>query len=168
MSHPDEPDADPGGGNQLTFEDTVTLRTTKAHLWSVISDPEVLTRCVPGAEAITRESERRYTCEITRGISHLTISLTGEVEFVELNEPDWVVAKGSAYDPKTHSDFDVLAAMEMADRDDGTVALTYSAQVSFTGGIASLPTRIFRPIVGSDIDAYFENVRASVEDGDGA
>lgn len=161
---PIDPPAPDEGDHQLTFEDTVTLRTTKEHLWSVISDPEVLARCVPGAEAVTRESERRYTCEITRGISHLTISLTGEVEFVELNEPDWVVAKGSAYDPKTHSDFDVLAAMEMSDRGDGTVALTYSAQVSFTGGIASLPTRIFRPIVGSDIDTFFENIRATVED----
>lgn len=166
MSEPGDDASADDDGHQLTFEDTVTLGTTKERLWSVISDPEVLARCVPGAEDVTRESERRYTCRITRGISHLTLSLTGEVEFVELNEPDWVVANGSAYDPKTHSDFDVLAAMELADADDGSATLTYSAQVSYTGGIASLPERLLRPIVSSDVDTFFENLRATV-DGEG-
>lgn len=167
MSHPDDTSPDEETGGTLTFEDSVSMPTTKDHLWSVISNPEVLTQCVPGADDVSRESERRYTCEITRGISRLTISLSGEVEFVEMNEPDWVVVNGSAYDPKTHSDFDILAAMEMADGADGSVALTYSAEVSFTGGIASLPTSTFRPIVKSDIDSYFENIREVVADGDG-
>lgn len=155
------------GDNQersLEFQDSVVIDATKEGLWSTISDPEILTECVPGAEEVTQVSERKYTCEITRGISHLTISLEGEVEFVELNEPDWVVASGSAYDPKTHSHFDVLAAMEMKEPDDGTVNLSYTAELSFTGGIASLSTRVFRPIVRRDVDTYFENVKTIVED----
>lgn len=168
MSHPDDTAEEDDGATSLQFEDTVVVPGTKEHLWSVISDPEVLAQCVPGADHIERLSKRQYTVDITRGISHLTISLSGEVNLVEMQEPDWVVASGTAHDPKTHSDFEMLAAMEMEAVDEETVQLVYSADVTFTGGVASLPNRMLRPILKSDIDTYFENVRQAVETGDEA
>jgi len=150
-------------GKRLEFADSVAIDTDKDTLWSIISDPEVLTTCVPGAESIERLSTERYTVDITRGISHLTVSLSGEVEFVEMNEPDWIVASGSAFDATTGSDFDILAAMEMTESDDGATTLTYQAEVDYTGGVASLGTLFLRPIVRKDITAYFDNIKAEVE-----
>lgn len=152
-------------GTRMEFADTVEIRTTKDELWSFISDPAALTECVPGAERIERISKRRYTLDIARGVSHLTISLSGDVEFVEMNEPDWIVASGFAHDTKTGSDFDILAAMEIDEADDGVVQLAYTAEVSFTGGVASLGTGLLRPIVERDVGAYFENVKEGVEPG---
>lgn len=165
MSKPDSDTTVTGdnGATSLEFEDSVVVQGTKEDIWSIISDPETLARCVPGADDVTRVSKRKYTCEITRGISHLTISLSGDVDLVEMNEPDWVVASGTAHDPKTHSDFELLAAMEMETLDDNSVQLAYSASVSFTGGVASLPNRMLRRIFASDIETYFENVRSAIE-----
>ena len=162
-----EHEADPGEDDtdktELEFEDSVILQTTKTELWEQIADPAVLAECVPGAESVERLSEREYTVELTRGLSSLTISLTGEVELVEMDEPDWVVASGSAYDTRSHSDFEGLAAMEMTETDDG-VRLDYRASMTFTGGVASLPTRIVGPVIRRDVDKYFENVRSVVEE----
>lgn len=147
-----------GNTTELEFEDSLELEATKAELWAHISDPEILAACVPGAESVERLSERQYTVELTRGLGSLTISLSGEVELVEMDEPDWVVASGSAYDQRSHSEFEGLAAMEMTAIEDGVV-LDYRASMTFTGGVASLPTRIVDRVVRSDVDAYFENVR---------
>jgi len=147
----------------LEFSDTVTLETTADELWETISDPEVLTRCVPGAESIERVSERKYAVEITRGVSKLTLSLSGEAEFVEMNPPSYVVSTVSILDSKTGSDFEVLGAMEMNETDDGDVALTYKAEVTYSGGAAGISKRVLRPIVRRDIDTYFENVTERVE-----
>jgi carbon monoxide dehydrogenase subunit G len=149
----------------LEFTDTVELNTSKENLWENISDPEILTECVPGAESIERVSERKYTVEITRGVSHLTVSLSGEAEFVEMNPPDYIVTSGHAFDSKTGSDFDILAAMEINEVDEETSELTYKAEVEFSGGVASINTRIFRPVVERDVNSYFDNVRQVVEDG---
>lgn len=152
------------GDTQLEFADTLVVETTSAEVWSFISDPENLATCVPGADEIERLSERQYTCEITKGMSHLTVSLSGEVELVELNEPAWVVAKGTAYDSTTGTDFEGLAAMEMVGIDDETTELAYTAELSFTGGLATLGARIVRKVIASDVQTYFENVKAEVED----
>jgi len=150
------------GERTLAFRDTVERDAPKAEVWEVISDPEELAACVPGAESIERVSEREYTVEITRGISRFTVSLSGEAEFVEMNPPDYIVTTGSAYDTKTGSDFEVLAAMEMDDDGAGTV-LTYKAEVTLSGGITSLNTRMIKPIVARDVNSYFENVKDRIE-----
>lgn len=151
-------------GGQLEFEDSLRIQATRDSLWNTISDPEVLANCVPGAESIERHSKRQYSLEITRGLSSLTISLDGEVELVEMNEPDWIVASGHAYDRRAHSEFEGVAAMEMTEIDDRTVRLDYKASLNFTGGVATIPTRIVRRLVTSDVDAYFENIKSVVED----
>lgn len=157
---PEEVDDD---ATELEFEDTLEIEANKDELWGTISDPEVLARCVPGAENIERNSERVYTVEITRGLSSLTISLSGDIELVEMNEPDWIVASGNAYDPRSHSDFEGLAAMEMNSIGANAVELNYKAELTFTGGVASIPARIVSRIIRSDVDAYFENIKGVVE-----
>jgi hypothetical protein len=152
--------------SRLEFADTVEIATDKDALWQFISDPENLAECVPGAEEIERVTRRKYTCEITRGVSHLTVSLSGEFEMVEMNEPDWIVAEGTAFDSTTGSDFDVLAAMEMTELDDGNVALSYSADLGFTGGVATLGSRLLKGVIRSDIETYFDNIRDAVENGE--
>lgn len=152
-------------GKRLEFADTVAIDTTKDALWETISDPEVLTVAVPGAESIERVSKTKYTVDIRIGVSHLNVALDGDVEFVEMNEPDWIVASGSAFDSTTGSDFDILAAMEMNENDSGT-DLSYTAEVTYTGGVASLSKRLLRPIVKKNVNAYFDNIRDEVESRD--
>lgn len=159
----DETPADDEGDKYLEFADTVALDTTKDELWETISDPEVLTMCVPGAESIERVSERKYEVDITRGVSKLTLSLSGEAEFVEMNPPEYIVTTATAFDSKTGSEFEILAAMEMGETDDGEVALTYRAEVTYSGGAAGISKRVLRPIVERDVNTYFGNVKERVE-----
>lgn len=161
-----EDGSDEGDDDAMTFDDAVTIEATKADLWSFVSDPENLAQCVPGAKEVEQLSERRYTCEIERGVSRLKLSVSGEVELIEMNEPDWIVADGNAYDSTTGSEFDVLAAMEMTEVDDRTVELAYTAELSFTGGVAGvagLTDGLVRSLVESDMATYFENIRTEVE-----
>jgi carbon monoxide dehydrogenase subunit G len=80
-----------------------------------------------------------------------------------MNPPEYIVTTGSAYDAKTGSDFEVLAAMEMDDDDGAGTVLTYKAEVTFSGGITSLNTRLIKPIVARDVNSYFENVKDRIE-----
>ena len=150
----------------MSFADTVRIDTDRHQLWTAITDPETLATCVPGAESVERVSDREYTCEITRSVSRVAVSLRGEAELVEVHPPDYVVTRGSAFDSKTGSDLEVLAAMELQEADDGRVELSYSAAVELTGGAGSIGTRLLRPVVSRDVETYFENVRAVVTDRD--
>ncbi|QLH77265.1 carbon monoxide dehydrogenase [Halosimplex rubrum] len=162
---PERP-ADDDGVERLEFADAVYVDAAPGALWDHLSDPETLTRCVPGAESIERLSERRYSVEITRGVSRLTVSLSGEAEFVEMDPPDHVVTSATAFDSTTGSEFDVLAAMEIRDGDRYGSKLAYTAEVTYTGGAATLNPSVLRPIVERDIDSYFGTLTEVVEGDD--
>lgn len=147
----------------LQFEDTITIDAPKAEVWNFISAPENLVTCVPGAEQVERHSKHEYEFEIVQKIGPFTVTLDGEAELVEMNEPDWIVADGTAYDGGTGSKFDVAAAMEMTETADGTVELAYRSDLTMGGGIASVGGRIARRFISSTIDDYFDNIKDNLE-----
>lgn len=160
-----EPNEEASDGG-LSFEGAVRFDASKDDLWTFISDPENLVQCVPGADDVEQQSQRRYTFDITRGVSRLTLSVSGEAELIEMHEPDWIVADGNAYDSTTGSQFDVIAAMEMAETGNGSVDLGYTIDLTLTGGVAGvtgLTDGIVRSVVQSDMETYFENIRTEVE-----
>lgn len=157
---PPQPDTDEEPN--LEFTDTVSIETDRETLWDFISDAQNLADVVPGAKSVTKHSERRYSLEIERGIGHVSVSLDGEFELVEMDEPEYIIAEGEAFDSTTGSTFEVLAAMEMVEQD-GTVDLSYSAQLFYTGGVASLGARLLKKFIEGDVDRYFANVKSQVE-----
>ena len=161
MSEDDPGDDD---GKTLEFEDTVEIGGDKDDLWVFISDPENLVDCVPGAKDVERVTEREYEFVIEQGIGRFTVTLDGDVELVEMDEPDAIVADGSAYDGGTGSTFSGVAAMEM--HGDDPVELAYTAEMTFTGGVASLGARLVGRVVRSNVEEYFENIRDRFEGAD--
>lgn len=159
-----DPSSSPNG-TQLEFEGGVTVNAPQAELWERLSDPAFLAECVPGAESIDQRNEREYSVSVSRGISRLTISITGDVEIVDMEEPDWMLVEGRAYDSRTHSDFTGTAALEMSSMDGERTELSYKAYLTFSGGTAVLTSKLLRSIVESDVETYFENIHTlMVED----
>lgn len=145
-------------GRQLVFEDRVVIEGDRDDLWRQIEDPAFLATCIPGSNDITRQSDTRYSLDVTRSVSRLTLSIDGTVEIVEKEEPNWVVIKGDAYDSRTHSVFTGTAALQMSRSSDEETELAYRANLTFEGGSAVLTPGLLRPIVESDVNRYFENL----------
>lgn len=149
----------------MQFEDELTIGVEKQRLWELISDPEMLVELVPGAEEVSRVSETTYTGVIERGLAGITVSLSGEVEMVELDAPDNVVAEATGQDTRTNSRMDATAEMGITEDEDGS-ALSYHVDVEFTGRLASLGSRIVKRKIQSDIETYFANLRTHAEGDD--
>ena len=147
----------------LEFAGTVSIDTDKRALWEFISEAQNLADVVPGAQSVEQETERRYAVELERGIGRVRVKIDGEVELVEMNEPDWVIAEGEGFDSTTGSTFELSAGMEMVETGPNEVDLSYSAQVFYSGGIARVGNRLLRKFIVRDVDRYFENVKSRIE-----
>jgi len=147
----------------MEFEDEITIKADGETIWAMISDPEILVECVPGAKEINRVSEDKYTGVIERGLAGVSVSLDGEVEMTELNPPNNVVAEAVGQDTKTNSRMDAQAEMTITENEDDST-LSYYIDMDFTGRLASLGSRIVKRKISSDIDTYFDNLQEMAED----
>jgi hypothetical protein len=147
----------------MEFEDSVTVEADKEHLWEMISDPEMLVSCVPGAKEVERISETEYSGVIERGLGGITVALNGEVEITEMDAPDHLEAEATGEDKKTNSRLDATAQMHMNATGETQTELEYYIDLDFTGRLASLGARIVKRKISSDIQTYFDNIQSEAE-----
>lgn len=147
----------------MEYAGEVTMGADAQTLWETVSDPRHLTMCVPGAKEVERISETQYEGVIERTVAGVTIELASEVELTELDPPERVVVNAIGSDARTGSRMEAHAVMTMSENDDGSAILVYEIEMSFSGRLATLGSRIIRRQISSDIDTFFDNVRDVVE-----
>ncbi|MFB6132291.1 MAG: CoxG family protein [Halanaeroarchaeum sp.] len=147
----------------MNHEGTVIVPASRETVWETVRDPEALTACVRGAEEMEQVSEREYEGVIRQTVAGISVEMDGEVRIEEWRAPEWLRFTGAGSDSRTGSRMDVDAEVELADEDDRTT-LTYEVEVTFTGKLATLGSRVLRRQIQTNIDAYFDNLSERVRD----
>jgi hypothetical protein len=148
----------------MEFDGEVVIETGTERVWELVSDPEVLVVCVPGAEEIERVSETTYTGTIVQSVAGISLELSGEVEMVEMDPPSHILAEATGEDNRTSSRMDATASMDIEAVEEGS-RLDYHVDMSVTGRVATVGARIMKRKISSEIDTYFENIRTVSEEG---
>jgi carbon monoxide dehydrogenase subunit G len=136
-----------------------TVDATPEQIWTIITDPDELEQCIPGAESIERTSEDTYEGTISRTVAGHTLSLSGTVEVVEEEAYERMAARVSADNTSAGSWTKVTADAEMDITSSGAEStLTYTVGADISGKLASLGSSLVKPTAQSDIESYFESV----------
>lgn len=141
----------------MEYEGTATIPASRPSVWEPITDPEVLTSCIMGAQEVTRVSERAYEGVIQQQIAGISVSMEGEVEIKTLDRPERLTFSGAGADSRTGSRMD--ADVEVCLEEDGDeTALEYVVDITFTGKLATLGSRILQRQIKANVDTYFDNL----------
>ncbi|WP_135364301.1 CoxG family protein [Halosimplex halophilum] len=141
----------------MEFEGTETVPVERSAAWDLVTDPAVLTACVMGAEEISRASEDRYEGVIRQRITGIDVALDGEVRIEERERPEWLRFTGTGTDSRTGSRMDADVTVTLTGEGAAT-ELAYDVDVTFTGRLATMGSRVLRRQVRANVETYFENL----------
>jgi carbon monoxide dehydrogenase subunit G len=141
----------------MEYEGCATIPASRADAWDPITDPEVLTSCIMGAQEVTRISERKYEGLIQQSVAGITVSMEGEVEILEMDRPERLTFSGTGSDSRTGSRMDADVEVHLRE-DDDEVVMNYAVDITFTGKLATLGSRILKRQVKANVDTYFDNL----------
>lgn len=147
---------------RVNYEGTVGILADRETVWQTVRDPEVLTACVKGAEEIEQISDREYEGVIRQTVAGIGVEMNGELQIQELEAPRWLRFNGVGSDTRTGSRMEIDATVEISEGEPET-ALSYDVEVTFTGKLASLGSRVLRRQIRTNIDAYFDNLAENVD-----
>ena len=89
----------------MLLKGDVSIRAPRKKVWDFLTDPNRIGQCVPGVEKIeTIEPLKLYRGTVSVGLGSVKARFSGEVEIVELDEPNHArlkahgTATGSAAD----------------------------------------------------------------------
>ncbi|MEO5888058.1 MAG: carbon monoxide dehydrogenase subunit G [Anaerolineales bacterium] len=146
----------------MLIKGEVTIRAPRKKVWDFLTDPDQIGQCAPGVEKIEMiEPLKRYRGVVSVGLGAVKARFSGEVEVMELEEPNY--AKIKAHGSASGSVADAVSEMRLSDGPDGSTVLNWTADVTVSGQLASLASRLMVPVSQKLAQIFYEQVRKKIE-----
>ena len=146
----------------MQLKGDVTIQAPRKKVWDFMTDPNQIGQCAPGVEKIEMiEPLKRYRGTVSVGFGAVKARFSGEVEILELEEPNR--AKLKAHGSATGSVADAISEMHLSDGPDGSTNLHWTADVNVSGQLASLAARLMLPVSQKLAGQFYDEVRKRIE-----
>lgn len=146
----------------MNLSGDVTIQAPRKKVWDFMTDPNQIGQCVPGVEKIeTIEEMKRYHGVVSVGLGSVKARFSGEVEIVELDEPNH--AKLKAHGTATGSAADAISELTLSDGQDGSTLVHWTADINVSGQLASLVSRLMVPVSQKLAAVFYDEVRKRIE-----
>lgn len=140
----------------------VTIHAPRKMVWDFMTDPEQIGQCAPGVETIeVIEPLKKYRGVVSIGFGAVKARFSGNVEVLELEEPDR--AKLKAHGSATGSVADAISEMSLSDGPDGSTVVNWTADVTVAGQLASLASRLMVPVSEKLAGVFYDQVKKKIE-----
>ena len=146
----------------MQLKGNVTIHAPRKKVWDFLTDPNQIGQCLPGVEKIeTIELMKKYRGIVSVGLGSVKARFNGDVEILELDEPDR--AKLKAHGTATGSAADALSEMSLSDGPNGATIVNWTADINVSGQLASLVSRLMLPVSQKLAGAFYDEVRKRIE-----
>jgi uncharacterized protein len=146
----------------MLLKGDVTIHAPRRKVWNFLTDPNQIGQCVPGVEKIeTTEDLKRYRGVVSVGLGSVKARFSGEVEILELDEPNR--AKLKAHGTATGSAADAVSEMRLSDGPDGSTLVQWTADINVSGQLTSLVSRLMVPVSQKLAAVFYDEVRKRIE-----
>jgi len=146
----------------MQLKGDVTIRAPRKKVWDFMTDPEQIGQCASGVEKIeVIEPLKKYHGIVSIGFGAVKARFSGDVEILELQEPDY--AKLKAHGSATGSVADATSEMHLSDGPDGSTLVHWTADVLVAGQLASLAARLMVPVSEKLAGVFYDQVKKKIE-----
>jgi len=145
----------------MVLKGNVAIRAPRKKVWDFLTDPNQIGQCVPGVEKIEIvEPNKKYRGIVSIGLGGVKARFNGDVDVLELNEPDR--ARLKAHGTATGTAADLVSEMLLSD-EGGCTVVNWTADVNVSGQLASLAARLMVPVSQKLSEQFYNEVRMRIE-----
>lgn len=136
----------------MNLDGSAVLHADPERVWSVITDPAVLARTIPGCESLEQVGDDEYTMNVTVGVGAIRGTYAGEVRLSDKEHPTSYVMHASGAGGPGNVRATVLINLEPSA--EGT-SLTYSADAVVGGAVAGVGQRMMTGVAKRMAGQFF-------------
>ena len=144
----------------MKIESTQEVHAPRDRIYSALTDPEVLRRCIPGCESLEKIAEDTYSATLKAGVGSIKGTFKGEVRLEDMRPPEHyrivVEGKGAIGFAKGSADFDL-------EEKDGVTVIKYSGELQIGGTIAGVGQRMIQGAAKMMASRFFAALEAEVK-----
>jgi uncharacterized protein len=144
----------------VNLDGSAVLNADRDRVWSVITDPAVLARTIPGCVSLEQVGDDEYRMTVNVGVGAIKGTYAGEVRLADQQRPaKYVMHASGAGGP---GQVKAVVPIELVDNGDGTTTLTYSADAVVGGPVAGVGQRMITGVAKRMAAQFFSAVDAEL------
>lgn len=137
----------------MKLEGSAVLSGDPEKVWSVITDPAVLARTIPGCETLEQVGDDEYKMNVSVGVGAIRGTYAGEVKLADKQHPTSYVMHASGAGAPGNARAQVTINLEQAG--DEKTNLTYSADAVIGGPVAGVGQRMITGVAKRMAGQFF-------------
>jgi carbon monoxide dehydrogenase subunit G len=140
----------------VNLDGSAVLHADPDRVWSVITDPAVLARTIPGCESLEQVGDDEYRMNVSVGVGAVRGTYAGEVRLSDQKRPESYVmhASGSG----APGNMRATVTINLHPDDAGTTTLTYSADAVVGGPVAGVGQRMMTGVAKRMAGQFFSAI----------
>ena len=143
----------------MNLDGSAVLQADPERVWSVITDPAVLARTIPGCESLEKTGDDEYKMNVSVGVGAIRGTYAGEVRLTDQDRPKSYVMHASG----AGAPGQVRATVTITLAPDGdTTTLTYSADAVVGGPVAGVGQRMMTGVAKRMAGQFFKAIDAEL------
>ncbi len=148
----------------MELTDEITIPAPCAQVYAALNDTDVLRKCIPGCEEITRHSETELEAKVLLKIGPVKARFTGAVVLDPVDPPREFHLTGSGMGGA--AGFAKGGAQITLEEDGGQTLLRYTARADVGGKLAQLGSRLIMGTTRKLSAQFFDNLAAELTETD--
>jgi carbon monoxide dehydrogenase subunit G len=146
----------------MQFNDRVMIAAPRTRVWEFFTDPHAVGACAPGLESLDiLVPDEKFEVKGSVGFGAVQVNFVAQVEWAELKPPEG--AKIKAHGTAPGSAMDALASLEFHETSENETELLWSADVTVSGTLASLASRMMGSVTKKLAAAFFTCAKREIE-----
>jgi len=143
----------------VNLDGSAVLQADPERVWSVITDPAVLARTIPGCESLEKTGDDEYKMNVSVGVGAIRGTYAGEVRLTDQDRPKSYVMHASG----AGAPGQVRATVTITLAPDGdSTTLTYSADAVVGGPVAGVGQRMMTGVAKRMAGQFFKAIDAEL------
>jgi len=149
----------------MKIDGQFTIPAPIDEVWKSLLDPETLGMCVPGAEKMEKLDDDTYESVVKQRVGPFKVTLKFTTKLTEVRPPaaeqpeGYIKAVGRGADITKLGTFTTEMEVNMKETSPSNVEVSYVADVSLVGKLATFGERIMRAKAKDVGDQFTENLR---------
>ena len=140
----------------MTMAGEVALPADRATVWAALNDPEVLRRCIPGTQELTKLSDTEFQATVRAAVGPVKATFKGAVALLDLDPPNSYTISGEGQGGVAGF-AKGGARVRLADADGGGTLMAYDVEANVGGKLAQLGGRLINGVAKKYADEFFAN-----------
>jgi carbon monoxide dehydrogenase subunit G len=147
----------------MIIDGKFTIEAPIQTVWDSLLDPETLGKCVPGTEKMEALDADTYESVVKQRVGPFKVTLKFTTKLTEKRPPNYIKAEGRGADITKLGTFSTIMEVNLAETSPNNVEVSYMANISLVGKLATFGERIMRAKAKDVGDQFTENLRNSLK-----